>query len=166
MDFSGFVTNEVAIGYCAACDGDGLCIANHFQGRVTCPYGQTQEEIDTLPPNDPMRCRAADTGGGVSTEPVLVPVDPQRIDRRGDDAVVCTCQCAGPERSMPAEGWCACPSSMECGSLIPDLGGSSSMSGYCIPVGTSYDPTQPPRETCDKKGTDPATDCGNGRKNP
>lgn len=153
---------------CPGC-GDNACVVNHFQGRVTCPYGQTQEEIDTLPGDHPLRCRATDVEGQVTTEPVLIPVKPQLIERRPADTVVCSCQCAGREGAAPPEGgWCSCPASMECASLFVDNWAFTrpSIASYCIPRGTAYDPNAEYSLVCDKHGTDPATDCGNNRENP
>lgn len=79
----------------------------------------------------------------------------------------CSCQCAGPDAATPPEGWCSCPTSMECASLIRDLGGDPpNAARYCIPKRTAYEPGSSLPVTCDKHGTDPATDCGNDRRNP
>ena len=52
--------------------------------------------------------------------------------------------------------------------MILDLGmlGWVDAASYCIPRGTAYDPLADYSVVCDKHGTHPATDCGNGRKNP
>ena len=139
------------------CDGL-ICLVNHFQGRVTCPYGQTQDEIDTLAPSDPARCRLPRKSGATPAEALSVPAAPQLVQRRAADVVLCTCQCGG--RPDPADN-CTCPAGMVCSQV--GFGGATS---YCVRAGTEYEPTEPPGPTCDKSSTDPATDCGNNRQNP
>jgi hypothetical protein len=142
---------------------DGLtCLVNHFQGRVTCPYGQTQDEIDALAPSDPARCRLPGKLGATPEEAVSVPVQPQLVRRRAADVVLCTCQCGGPPDSADK---CTCPAGMVCSEilsagLLPRLG------SYCVRAGTEHDQTEEPGPTCDKSSTVLATDCGNNRQNP
>jgi hypothetical protein len=163
--FSGFATSEVNIASLDAECGGGSCVANHFQGRTTCPYGQTAEEL-ALPADAPARCRVPDADGSPTADPVTVPVDPWVVARRPEDAVYCSCRCSGPsdaeEEGVPPTGICACPDGMECTSPSPGLGAAS----YCIKTGTAFDATEPLGPVCDKNGADPATDCGGDRENP
>jgi hypothetical protein len=107
----------------------GVCLVNHFQGRVSCPYGQTSEQARTAPacflPN--------------STEPVTVPVLPQLTGRRADVTVTCSCRCAGAG-SGP---FCDCPAGMECVEILRPSGLdrlNAYEGSYCIVAGTAYDP--------------------------
>jgi hypothetical protein len=141
-DFSGFATSEVNVATSATC-GSGTCVGYHFQGRSSCPYGQASTDIDTLPDTDPARCR---TSNG---EAVTVPVDPQLVERRAEDVVICSCRCDGPDATQE---YCTCPSGFECAPLLQNigLGGSGNTASYCIKTGTEFDPTAPPGPTCDR----------------
>lgn len=143
-----------------------ICIAGSFQGRVTCPYGQTDADIQNLPVNSPQRCRTATDSGGATAVAVTVPVSPQLVARPAADVVICSCRCAGND---PGATYCTCPSGMTCTPFVPDLGfdaGRSLSGSYCIKIGTEYDAAVPPTVTCSETSTDPSTDCGNGRNNP
>ena len=54
VDFSGFLPGDVALASNASECASGVCLSNHFQGRVQCPYGQTEQEITG---DGPERCR-------------------------------------------------------------------------------------------------------------
>jgi len=137
------------------CGPDLFCLRYHFQGRVTCPYGQTQEEMDTLPVDDPARCRVPDEQGNMTSQPVTLPVAPQLLERRPEDVIFCTCECGN-------DPTCTCPAGFECEAPIPRNWGIA----YCIKSAFKYDRTMPPTAVCEKAGTDPSTDCGNERRNP
>ncbi len=103
-----------------------LCLVNHFQGRVSCPYGQS----------------AAGGADGCklpgSDDPVNALVKPQLLERRADDAVYCSCRCAGPE---PSARYCECPSGFSCSKVVPEvsLGHAQLPGSYCIRAGSDYD---------------------------
>jgi len=118
------------------CDS-GVCVVNHFRGRVSCPYGQTEEEAGSDP-----QCFQPGSDLAVTT-----PVQPQLIGRLASSASVCSCRCDGPG---PGD-FCECPSDMECAPLMGDLGlpGSDALAGsYCIPRGTAYDPATAFADRC------------------
>jgi hypothetical protein len=127
----------------------GVCLVNHFQGGVNCPYGQTDEQARTAP-----ACFVP-----YSTEPVMVPVQPQLIARRADVTVICSCRCAGPG-SGP---FCDCPAGMECVEILKPSGLLSSEryeGSYCIVQGTAFDDDAAvPSATCQN----PPVDCGDPR---
>lgn len=109
-----------------ACESE-VCLLNHFQGRASCPYGQSEEEAAEFP-----HCFLPGTA-----EPVTVTVPPQLLERREATASICSCRCDGPGDGP----FCECPESMECKPLFPDLGleGQAEIAGsYCIPSGTEY----------------------------
>jgi hypothetical protein len=129
VDFAGYSESEAnVITGVPGCDS-GICLVNHFRGRVTCPYGQTETDLETVP-----GCFLP--GSEIA---VTVPVQPQFPDRLAVDAVLCSCRCAGPG-SGP---FCDCPSDMECASIIEDVGVSDpgldpDLGSYCIPRGTAW----------------------------
>jgi hypothetical protein len=104
--FSGFSPGEINIeGAGGACGPALACVANRFQGRVTCPAGQTEGELGScLTPEG---------------EPVSVPVRPQLESRPAERAVVCSCRCDGPDRDAD---YCSCPNGMQCEELIAGRG--------------------------------------------
>lgn len=128
--FPGYSTNEVALETDALACSTGICLINHFQGRVSCPYGQAAGSGDCLVRG--------------SNVPVSVAVQPQLVARQAAQAVICSCRCDG---SGPGP-YCTCPDSMQCEPVIDDLqlGAGSELAGsYCIPKGSQYqaksDPT-------------------------
>ena len=136
--FNGYALTEVSIdNETSACES-GVCISNHFQGRVSCPYGQRSDHV-----SEP-QCFIPD-----SNDPVTVPVDAQFLAMPAAERVICSCRCDGPGPGP----FCDCPGDMECSPLIRDLGlpGNDSIAGsYCIPKGTAYDPQATvPANTCD-----------------
>jgi hypothetical protein len=147
--FNGYGLTEVTLDTGnPGCDS-GLCVVNHFQGRVSCPYGQTSEQAGAAP-----QCFVP--GSNLS---ITVPVDAQRLARPASDTVVCSCRCDGPG----AGPFCACPGDMTCAPLIQDLGlplNEDVVGSYCVPKGTVYDPTaNVSPELCDAA----AMSCGDPR---
>jgi hypothetical protein len=123
--FSGFANTEVSVEIGSRQCSSGLCLANHFKGRVTCPYGQSA--------TDPTDCLLPGSG-----DPVQVQVEPQDSMRRSTESVYCSCRCAGPGPGP----FCACPQGFRCTELVDDIGlaGSSTIAGsYCIKDGTDFD---------------------------
>jgi hypothetical protein len=116
----------------------GLCLVNYFRGRVSCPYGNTDESAIS---SDQCFVPASD-------EVVLVDVRPQLTERQADIAVGCSCRCDGPDPGP----FCECPEGMRCEPLIGtvDLPADASIVGsYCIRSGTANDFTRPPVSTND-----------------
>jgi hypothetical protein len=136
--FSGFSVDEVDVESRSMQCETRLCLVNHFQGRVTCPYGQTDERAR----NDP-RCFVP---GG--KEPVTVAVAPQLRERRPVDSVYCSCRCNGPDANAR---YCDCPTGFACRALIPKFGlGNQELAGsYCIREGTGYAPETMNVAVCD-----------------
>ncbi len=158
-DFSGFSLEQTNVESRSFQCETRICLVNHFAGRVSCPYGQAEGDLG-LAATDPKRCRIPG-----STDPVEVAVDPQRVKRRADDTVYCSCRCSGPDKNAR---YCDCPSGYGCVKLIDDLSlGSGQLAGsYCIKDGTAYDASAqgvslyaPP---CDSK----ISSCGNNGQNP
>ncbi len=124
--FSGYEVNEVNVqDHAPQCD-TGICLSNHFQGRVSCPYGQAAGAGECLLP---------DRSATVTRE-----VKPQLEARQASVASICSCQCDG----YGPGPYCTCPDSMQCEHLVDDLQlGESQLAGsYCIPKGSQYDASQ------------------------
>ncbi|MFC1642761.1 hypothetical protein ACFL5O_08770 [Myxococcota bacterium] len=122
-----------------------ICLVNHFQGRVSCPYGQTQEAISdtSLSGGDEYRCKIPGTLGEERIDQVLVAVPAQLAKRRPERAVYCSCRCANAAggRDDGAKYCYPCPSGFECTSVVEDLKlqGQAQLAGsYCIKAGTKY----------------------------
>ncbi|HEU5077026.1 MAG TPA: hypothetical protein VFU02_22705 [Polyangiaceae bacterium] len=146
--FSNFAASEVYVESRSFQCETRVCLVNHFQGRVSCPYGQTSEDL-SLPPDAPERCRIPGTDGDQAGESIDVPVKAWRVERSPDESVYCSCRCDGPDEDAQ---YCECPSGYSCEELVPDLGASEATrtrrqlaGSYCIKAGTSYRPSQ--RET-------------------
>jgi len=106
-----------------------VCLVNHFQGRVSCKYGQAS-------PND-ARCHVP----GDDKKPIKAKVEPQLKERTADKAVYCSCRCDGEDKNAR---YCKCPSGYACTHLVDDLhlGGGQLAGSYCVRDGTGYDPDQ------------------------
>lgn len=146
-DFAGFSVDEVDVESRSLQCETRLCLVNHFQGRVSCPYGQD----DARAKSDP-RCFIP--GGGVA---ITSAVSPQLLARRADDAVYCSCRCDGPDKSAR---YCDCPSGFACQELVPKLSlGKEKLEqlagSYCVREGTAFD----------NKHTDVHTVCDPARAN-
>lgn len=151
--FSGYSEEEVNVESRSFQCETRVCLVNHFRGRVSCPYGQDQAAIDTLPGNDPNRCHIPGTGGNQDHDIVQVPVSPQLEERRASRAVYCSCRCANADGSSDDDAnYCKCPSGYSCTHLIDDLGlGNEQLAGaYCVRNGTKYDKTRLNPMACDR----------------
>lgn len=138
-DFAGFSAEEADAETRSLQCETRVCLVNHFQGRASCAYGQTEQQSATDP-----RCFVPGT-----QTPVRSAVSPQLLRRRADDAVYCSCRCDGPDSSAR---YCECPSGFSCERVIPKLGlGQEELAGsYCIREGTRFDRhTVLSNEVCD-----------------
>ena len=73
---NGFAIDEVSVEARSVQCASRLCLVNHFQGRVSCPLGQTAGDGTCLVPG--------------TTEPVTVDVKAWDLDRPADTAVYCS----------------------------------------------------------------------------
>lgn len=172
QEFSSFAVTEVNVESKSFQCVTRVCLVNHFQGRVSCPYGQTEAAvglIDGTPAADgtdkKLRCRIPGTDGSLPQDQITVPVEAQLNERLADQAVYCSCRCAGPD---PNARYCECPSGYSCEELVKELGfskGSQLAGSYCVKSGTAFDPTRPPVSTnvC-TIGRD--ANCGENGENP
>jgi len=153
-EFSGYSAEEVNVESRSFQCVTRVCLVNHFQGRVSCPYGQTQGAINRNPDDGSAedRCHIPGTLGNRREDAVQVPVNPQLVERQAEDTVYCSCRCANAEgRTDDGANYCEkCPSGYSCVQLIDDLGiGSEQLAGaYCIRNGTKYDKRTLSPEQC------------------
>jgi hypothetical protein len=125
---SGFDVSEVNLDSKNSACASGVCLVNHFQGRVTCPDGQSASGQG---PDGAPGCRAPG-----SCDPVTVQVPPQCTDRPAAAAVYCSCRCANAAgQTDDGDTYCTCPGTMMCVQV--------SSGGYCIKAGTGYDASAP-----------------------
>ena len=123
--FSGYSAKEVNVESKSFQCETRVCLANHFQGRVSCKYGQAANGGTCTVPGDPMR-------------KITVEVPPQLAKRQADKAVYCSCRCDGDDKNAR---YCKCPSGYSCDHLVTDIGvGDPQLAGsYCVRAGTQYD---------------------------
>src|SRR5258708_5583188 len=94
QEFSGFSVGEVNVESRSFQCETPICLVNHFQGRVSGPYGQTQAVADTssaasLSGKEPDRCRIPGTDGVSIDDRIKVAVEPQLEERQAEKAVYC-----------------------------------------------------------------------------
>jgi hypothetical protein len=142
-NFAGYELTEVSVESGGATCSPGVCLIAHFQGRVSCPYGQSDNgtvdpvtgsnDIDpALSPDQ--RCYSARTRLDPANQ-VVVPVRPQYIGRSPDKAVYCSCRCDGPN---PKGSYCDFPTGYVCEPLVRS-GGDPYEGSYCIKKGSELD---------------------------
>jgi hypothetical protein len=114
------------------------CIRNHFQGLLTCPYGQTAD--GGPPPGADAGCVVPGTSTPV--RPDLPDHDesvlPWCVSRPPGVTVICSCRCADAEGKTDDDAgpYCTCPTGFSCTPLDPEGPAAGS---YCIPTGSAYD---------------------------
>ncbi|MCL2726038.1 MAG: hypothetical protein FWD69_16555 [Polyangiaceae bacterium] len=151
-DFNGFNVKEVNIESKSFQCRTRVCLVNHFQGRVSCPYGQNTDgspasgEGYTVPGSTkPVGCIIPGSDvpitGNQNDPNTLAAVSPQCLDRTADRAVYCSCRCADINGNKPSdENFCKCPDGFTCTPLVTSIGvGNEGLTGsYCVKSGTDY----------------------------
>ncbi len=162
-NFAGFSAQEVNVESKSFQCRTRLCLANHFQGRVSCPYGQDSSGHSPpgLSPNDPNVNGCVVPGTMTPIDPTLNPdgtpivpapklgktVQPQCLDRKTADAVYCSCRCANVDgKTDDGANYCTCPDGFSCtpkdgAPLVSSIGaGDTGLTGYyCFKTNTDYD---------------------------
>lgn len=153
-DFTGYGAIEANVESQSFECASRVCLVNHFQGRVSCPYGQTVADLGR-PGTDPRRCRLPGTSGQSSDDVVRVPVDAWDVDRPASDAVYCSCRCAGPD---PNARYCTCPSGYACREILPNVhvGLEQMVGSYCVRNGTEFRPVNLGGPTCANQPDSPS----------
>lgn len=167
--FSGFSQDEVNVESRSFQCLTRVCLVNHFDGRVSCPYGQIEDPAapneglatcmgteshrnsSECQPGGPLHmqsCQVPTRDGSRWEDRIVVPVESQARERQAVDAVYCSCRCAGADGDT--KGFCECPSGFACEELVEDLGlGAEQLAGsYCVKNDTQYDPGAPEEVRC------------------
>lgn len=134
INFSGFSVEEVNVESRSFQCETRVCLVNHFQGRVSCPYGNDASSVNAGKNQKPGNCFIPG-----SQDPIKVAVDPQIQTRQANNSVYCSCRCAGPDKNAR---YCDCPSGFACEKLVDKLplGEGAQLAGsYCVREGTVYD---------------------------
>ncbi len=135
--FSGYEVTEVNIESKSFQCETRLCLVNHFNGRVSCPYGQTEmQAAQAAGPDEGTLCHIPGTSTDVTR--IKVAVNKQFTGRRAGDSVYCSCRCAGADSNAR---YCKCPTGFQCAKLLEPIArlGSPELAGsYCIKNGTEY----------------------------
>jgi hypothetical protein len=138
LGFSGFSSEDVTIETVNEnCPAESVCLVKSFRGRLSCPYGQTLQDM-SLPTDDPRRCTVAkDSGTAVTVE-----VQPQLVQTAGNKGVYCSALCADAQgKRSDSRSYHDCPSGFHCELLTESLLITSQNIGgsYCI---RNDDPTK------------------------
>jgi hypothetical protein len=161
--FSGYSVTEVNMESRSFQCETRLCLVNHFQGRVSCPYGQTLMDAKAPSGNlDYRYCHIPGTSG--PTNQIQVEVNKQYDKRKAADTVYCSCRCNGADA---AARYCKCPTGFQCVDLlqtIRGLGGTELAGSYCVKDGTAFIPGNTGAYCLDDQGATtssaPAGNCG------
>jgi len=156
--FLGFDVKEVSVESKSFQCQTRLCLVNHFQGRVSCAYGQ---DADGNAPAGASPCKVPgstqvidgkDGKGNVIDSKKKATVSPQCTDRKAANSVYCSCRCANINGATDDGAvYCKCPEGFECKQLVSSIGqGNEGLTGgYCIKSGTAYDQNNACGNTCD-----------------
>jgi len=151
--FTGFNVKEVSTESADYQCFSRLCLVNHFQGLVSCPYGQDgaqNTEWPGAPATAPKGCSTpfihAPVDGkasGTFVNPnTMSAVQPQCLDRRADQAVYCSCRCANLDgKTDDGSVYCTCPSGFSCTQLYSSIGKETNANltgAYCIKSNSDY----------------------------
>jgi hypothetical protein len=162
--FLGFSFSEVNVESKSFQCQTRLCLANHFQGRVTCPYGQNStgtaagtasfdgthtgcftpinKAVDGIDSSGTVETPpAGGVGGGAGPGAVY----PNCTDRIAENAVYCSCRCANIDGSTgDGANYCKCPTGFACTQLVSSIGNTETglTGAYCVKNGTEYDPVK------------------------
>lgn len=152
-DFLGFDYNEVNFESKSFQCQTRLCLVNHFQGRVSCQYGQDSNGNGPTGiggctvPNDPNTKITGNPNLGAQNV-----VKPQCTDRTADKAVYCSCRCANADgKTDDGANYCDCPDGFTCTHLVDSIGvGNEGLTGsFCIKAGSAFDKATACPSTCD-----------------
>ncbi|WP_394827184.1 hypothetical protein [Pendulispora albinea] len=144
--FTGFNVDEVNVESKSYQCQTRLCLVNHFQGRVSCPYGQKIDGTGNGEKGSPcvLPGTASSPVTGSPDPKVGKKVDPQIKERNPEKAVYCSCRCANADgKDDDGANYCKCPDGFTCEQLVQSIGAISSeqlAGGYCVKNGTKYAP--------------------------
>jgi hypothetical protein len=166
--FNGFDQNEVNIESKSFQCQTRLCLVNHFQGRVSCVYGQDVSGNPPGPPGGKQQAAAGQVGGSCSvpgdpktlitgnpdpTNKLGATVSPQCFGREAEKTVYCSCRCANIDgKTDDGSNYCTCPDGYGCTQLVTSIGGNfnEGLTGaYCVKNSTIFDRANPCTTNCD-----------------
>jgi hypothetical protein len=135
VNFSGYDPKEVNVESKSFQCETRVCLVNHFQGRVSCKYGQEAPAADNT-----SNCIIPGSDRKNAANHIQQVVTPQLTLRTADKAVYCSCRCDGEDKNAR---YCKCPSGYACSHLVDDLhlGGGQLAGSYCVRDGTIDDPS-------------------------
>jgi len=152
-DFAGFKVTEENIESRSFQCQTRICLVNHFQGRVSCPYGQAKPAAGGDVPESE-GCQTPTSGDSEKDKACCVPGTNTRIEtevcgqcapdsqRDAAQAVYCSCRCdvADGEPPDPNFNFCECPTGYSCEQIRPNVGlGDNKLTGkYCIKQDTKF----------------------------
>lgn len=156
--FNGFDAKEVDVESKSFQCQTRLCLVNHFQGRVSCPYGQdsTGKGPDgasgCLIPGGTSTNSADKITGDPSNQTTGATVSAQCTDRTANEAVYCSCRCADINGTQNGGNFCTCPDGFACTQLVTSIGvGDTGLTGaYCVKNSTAFNATT---SDCSPTGT-------------
>jgi len=185
--FQAFSIGDVSVEAKDSACASGVCVVNHFQGRVTCPYGQTAPGVGPAGPSGSPAAEEASQDGCVipGTTPgapgsqvtatnasVAIPAGkslgwvPGQItgagaaDRTANKTVYCSCRCENAEgNTNDGATYCTCPGGYTCTQFVSYLGAGSQSTagGYCLLDGTTYSPAANIADVCAASAATPGT---------
>lgn len=139
-----------------------VCVAYHFRGRTTCPFGQDARGT-ALPivdgaaggpfPPGVGPCKTLE-GAPVTGDRSVDPIDgalvhPQCADRPPSKGVFWTCRCADAD-GRPGDGDCDCPNDTTCRDMFNPTGIPEGSGAYfCVPKDDFWDPFESCATACD-----------------
>jgi hypothetical protein len=150
--FLGFSSTEVSVESESFQCESRLCLVDHFQGRVSCPYGQEPDGGGYQPATG---CKIPGLGTPVDgIDSTGTPVDvvsgspvatvlPECTNRKAADAVYCSCRCENVNGATnDGYNYCKCPDGFSCTQLVGSVGPQNQglSGGYCVKNGAQYDP--------------------------
>lgn len=174
--FLGFVKEEVSVESKSFQCESRLCLVNHFQGRVTCPYGQKPTATGATPGDGSNNYPPAKSCITPADQPVtgqangafLDPVAKDEVKancsgRQAKNAVYCSCRCANVNgQTNDGANYCTCPDGFSCAQLVSAVSSTNAglTGAYCIKSGTAYDVAQACTPLCDPTQATSASGCG------
>ncbi len=162
--FNAFDQNEVNIESKSFQCQTRLCLVNHFQGRVSCVYGQdTSGTGPSAPGVGPGLPGGNCTVPGNTSKPITgivspptklgATVLPQCFGREAAKTVYCSCRCGNVDgKTDDGANYCTCPDGYSCTQLVTSIGGTfnEGLTGaYCIKANTAFDRANPCTTNCD-----------------
>jgi hypothetical protein len=147
--FLGFSQTEVSVESKSFQCETRVCLVDHFQGRVSCPYGQPADGGVNAPakgcvtPGTNVPVDGKDNTGAYVNTTAMALVQAQCVERTATDAVYCSCRCANVNgQTNDGANYCTCPDGFTCTQLVPSIGAADQglTGAYCVKSSAPYEP--------------------------